>query len=130
MPKAKMPSAVFMALTLGPAIAIGATIWFVNDLFPECLVGESQRLAAPDGQFDLVTFSRNCGATTTANTQAALVPSGEVLPADIASFVSVGSEADLQPRWDAYGNIELSLPPGAEIFLQNDTVAGISVIYR
>ena len=130
MPKMKMPPMVLNALTAGPALAIGMTLWFVNDLFPQCLVSEDQRLRAPDGQFDLVTFSRNCGATTTANTQAALVPPGEDIPFDAASFVSVGAEADLQPRWDGYGNVELSLPPGAEIYRQDDTVAGIGVIYR
>lgn len=130
MPKANMPSAVFWALILGPTIAIGTTLWFVNDLFPECEVTESQRITAPDNQFDLVTFSRYCGATITPNMQAALVPSGKTLSADIASFVSVGAEADLQPRWDAYDNIELTLPQDAEIFLRNDTIAGVSVIYR
>lgn len=129
MPQTKMPSAVLLALTLGPALAIGMTLWFVNDLFPECVVTESQRLTAPDNQFDLVTFSRACGSTEP-NIQAALVPPGEAVPFDAASFVSIGAEADLQPRWDAYGNVELTLPEGAEIYRQDETVAGIGVIYR
>lgn len=124
-----MPPAILVALTLGPALAIGMTLWFVNDMIPECTVSEHQRLTAPDNQFDLVTFSRACGPTE-ANIQAVLVPPGEDVPFDAASFVSVGSEADLQPRWDAYGNIEITLPAGAEIYRQDEEVAGIGVIYR
>jgi hypothetical protein len=129
MPKMKMPPAMLIALTVGPAIAIGMTLWLVNDMIPECMVSEHQRLTAPDSQFDLVTFSRVCGPTEP-NIQAALVPPGEAVPFDAASFVSLGAETDLQARWDAYGNIELTLPQDAEIYRQDESVAGISVIYR
>jgi hypothetical protein len=129
MPQMKMPPAILIALTVGPAIAIGMTLWLVNDMIPECVVTEHQRITAPDNQFDLVTFSRACGPTEP-NIQAALVPPGAQVPFDAASFVSVGSEANLQPRWDGYGNIEMILPEGAEIYRQDDAVAGIGVIYR
>lgn len=129
MPQKKMPPAILLALTIGPALAIGMTLWFVNDLLPECVVSEHQRLTAPDNQFDLVTFSRACGATE-ANMQAALVPPGEEVSFDAASFVSVGSDRDLKPGWNANGNVELTLPQGAEIFRRDDSVAGIGVIYR
>lgn len=124
-----IPPAVLLALTLGPALAIGATLWFVNDLFPECVVTEHQRLTAPDNEFDLVIFSRACG-TTEPNMQAALVPPGEVIPFDAASFASIATDADLHPRWDAYGNVELSLPDSAEVYRRDESVAGVSVIYR
>jgi hypothetical protein len=77
-----------------------------------------------------VVFSRSCGSSPQPNTQAALIPPGDELPEDAASFVSVGAEADLAPRWDGFGNIELSLPSGAEIYRQDAEVAGVSVIYR
>lgn len=125
----KMPPAVLLALTLGPAIAIGMTVWFVTDLLPECVVTEHQRLTAPDAEFDLVVFSRACGPTEP-NSQAALVPPGEAVAFDAASFFSVAAEADLQPRWDAYGNIEITPPEGTEIYRQDDNVAGVNVIYR
>lgn len=130
MPKMKMPPAILLALTIGPALAIGMTLWFVNDLLPECEVTEHERLPAPDGQFDLITFSRNCGATTTANMQAALVPPGEDIPFDAASFVSVGSDTDLEPVWGEGGTLGITLPVGAEIYRQDETVAGITVVYR
>ena len=124
-----MSPAILLALTLGPALAIGMTLWFVNDLMPECVVTERQRVTAPDGEFDLVTFSRACGPTEP-NIQAVLAPPGEEVPFDAASFLSIGAEADLQPRWDGYGNVELTLPQGAEILRQDPSVAGVEVIYR
>ncbi|MBJ3783577.1 hypothetical protein [Devosia sediminis] len=129
MPKSRMPIPALLALTLGPVIAIGTTLWVVNDMVPVCSVTEIQRHTSPDSQFDLVTFSRTCGETTE-NMQAALVPPGELVPFDAASFVSVAAGVDLEPRWDAYGNIEITLPEGAEVLRQDETVAGISVIYR
>ena len=124
-----MPLPVLLALTAGPALIIGMTLWFVADLMPECVITERERLTAPTGDFDLVTFSRACGDAEI-NFQAALVPPGEEVPFDAASFASVGTDADLDPRWDAYGNIELTLPPDAAIYRQDDAVAGIAVIYR
>lgn len=126
---ARMPLPVLLALTAGPALIIGMTLWFVNSLVPECTVTEQERLTAPSGEFDLVTFSRACGDTEP-NIQAALVPSGEEVPFDAASFVSIGAEADLDPRWDAYGNIELTVPADVTIYRRDDAVAGIAVIYR
>lgn len=125
----KMPFAVLAALTIGPAIAIGATLWLVNDLLPQCTVTEHQRLTAPDQQYDLVTFSRACGDTPD-NVQAALVPPGEEVPFDAASFLSIAADADLAPGWNADGSIGLTLPDNADILRQDASVAGIAVNYR
>ncbi|WP_338720195.1 hypothetical protein [Devosia sp. XK-2] len=124
-----MPPAVLLALTAGPALAIGVTLWVVNDMVPACTLSESQRLTSPDEQFDLVTFSRDCGDTP-ANIQAALVPKGEDVPYDAASFVSVAAAADLEPAWTENGAIEINLPEDADIFRRDETVAGIAVTYR
>ncbi len=125
----RMSLPILLALTAGPALMIGATLWVVNDLVPACTVSEATRQTSPDNEFDLVTFSRDCGQGTP-NVQAALVPPGEDIPFDAASFVSVAAAADLAPRWDAYGNVEIAIPDGAEVLRQDETVAGITVIYR
>jgi hypothetical protein len=129
MPKVQMPIPVLLALTVGPALMIGATLWIAGGLVPACTVTETSRLTSSDNQFDLVTFSRDCGDTPP-NIQAALVPPNEEVPFDAASFVSVAAQVDLAPRWDANGNIEITLPPGTDALRRDDTVAGISVIYR
>lgn len=124
-----LPLPVLLILTLGPAAFIGATLWMASALVPACSVTERQRLPAPDESFDLVIFARDCGDTAP-NTQAALVPHDEEVPFDAASFVSVASEIDMAPRWDAYRNIELTLPEGAEVLRQDESVAGVTVIYQ
>lgn len=129
MPKTKMPVPILLALTIGPALMIGSTLWVVNDLVPACTITEAQRLTSPDDQFDLVTFSRSCGDTP-ANVQAALVPPGEAVPFDAASFVSVAAAADLAPAWNADGSIGITLPKDAEILRQDPNVAGIAISYR
>ncbi len=125
----KLPLSVLLALTLGPALAIGITLWFVASLVPECTITERTRLTAPDNQFDLIIFARDCGGTPP-NTQAALIPPGERISFDAASFFSAATDADLSPRWDSNGQIELTIPAGTEVLRQDETVAGVNVIYR
>lgn len=108
---------------------IGATLWVAADLVPACTVREKVRLTSPDNQFDLVTFSRNCGDEQ-ANTQAALIPPGDEVPFDAASFFSVATDADLAPVWTSATALELTPPSGVEPLRADDAVAGISVTYR
>jgi len=121
---------MFLLLTAVPAALVGGGLWYLSSLLPSCAIDQQARLTSPDNQFDLVVFSRDCGTSTGPNTQAALIPAGDELPDDAASFVSIGIAADLAPRWDGFGNIELAIPQGAEIYRQDDTVAGITVVYR
>lgn len=123
------PLATTVLLAL-PLLVIAFMIWALTGLFPSCSISEHERIASPDDRHDIVVFSRSCGASTPPNSQAALVPHGEALGADTGSFISIGQAGNLAPRWDAYGNIELTLPETVEIFAQADSVAGISVIYR
>lgn len=119
----------FLLLTAVPATLAGGALWYLSSLLPSCIVDEQARLISPDGQFDLLVFSRDCGTTTGPNTQAALIPAGDALAEDAASFASIGVAADLAPRWDGFGNIELAIPLGVEIYRQDDAVAGIAVVY-
>ena len=125
----KIPVPVFLALTVLPAIAIGATLWMVSGLVPACEINEQERLTSPDAQFDLVVFSRSCGDTAP-NTQAALVPPGEEIPFDAASFFSIGAAADLDPQWLSAGELSVARPAGTEIFRDDATVAGVAVTYK
>lgn len=120
---------IFLLLTAFPAMLVGCALWYFSSLLPSCIVKEQARLTSPDKQFDLVVFSRDCGTTTGPNTQAALIPAAADLPEDAASFLSIGAAADLQPRWDGFGNVELAIPERAEIYRQDEEVAGIVVVY-
>jgi hypothetical protein len=121
---------MFVLLTFLPTALVGGVLWYFASQIPGCTISETERLASPDSAYDLVTFSRDCGDTTGPNSQAVLIPAGDIVPEDATSFASVGAIADLAPRWDGFGNIELTLPEGAEIYRNDDTVAGIPVIYR
>lgn len=125
----KMPVPVLLALTLGPAIAIGATLWIVTDMIPECSVLEQSRLASPDGSLDLVLFSRTCGDTPP-NVQAAIVPHSEALPYDAASFFSAMTETPVEAKWASNEAVEVAPAEGATILRSDDAVAGIAVTYR
>ncbi|WP_152662502.1 hypothetical protein [Devosia soli] len=116
-------------MTALPALLIGATLWMVAGLVPACTVSERERLTSPNAAFDVVIFSRDCG-NTEANTQAALVPPGEEVPFDAASFYSVGVDADLSPRWISVSALELTTPSGQKPYRSDETVAGVSVTYR
>lgn len=126
----KQPLLVLLALTTLPALLIGATLWFVAGLVPGCVITERQRLTAPDQQFDLVLFTRACGEDTEDNRQAALVPPGESLPEDAASFFAAATSAELAGQWIDSANLSITIPPGANIRRQDATVAGIAVTYR
>ena len=52
------------------------------------------------------------------------------IPEDAASFLWLGANTDLAPRWDGPGTIELTIPAGARVYRQDATVAGIAVTYR
>ena len=129
MPQTKMPVPVLLILTLAPAALIGATLWIISDIVPTCSINEIQRMPSPDAQFDLVTFTRTCGDTPE-NMQAAVVPLGELVPYDAASFVSVLAATALEPRWSDTGTVEITLPKDAEILRQDPSGAGIDVVYR
>jgi hypothetical protein len=129
MPRTKMPVPVLLAFTLLPAALIGATLWIVSDLVPACTIDEHERLTSPDQQFDLVVFSRDCG-NSEPNMQAALVPPGEEVPFDAASFFSVGADADLAAQWMAADSIEITRPTGATVFRDDARVAGVTVTYK
>ena len=129
MPRAKMPVPVLLAITLLPAVIIGATLWIVSDLVPACTIEERERLTSPDQQFDLVVFSRDCG-NHEPNTQAALVPPGEEVPFDASSFFSVAADADLAAQWLTADSIEITRPAGLSALRDDASVAGVTVVYK
>ncbi|KRA99029.1 hypothetical protein ASD83_00340 [Devosia sp. Root685] len=128
-PVQKFPLRIFILLTALPAIVIGATLWIVSDLVPVCTIEEQDRLTSPGQQFDLVVFSRDCG-NHEANTQAALVPPGDEVPFDAASFFSIAADADLSARWLAADSIEITRPASVAPLRDDASVAGVTVTYK
>lgn len=129
MPHIKTPTPVLLILVLAPVALIGATLWVVNGFVPACSISERQRLLAPDGKTDLVTFTRQCD-NTLSDSQAILVPSGSPVAIEASGFAAVGGDVDLLARWNIDGSIELTLPENAEVLLQQETIDGRTVVYR
>ena len=124
----RFPFRLFVLLTAVPALLIGIGLWYLSSLLLDCAITERARLTSPDGRFDLVTFSSDCGPAIT--TQLALVPTGHVMNEDDVGFASVVTIGGVAAHWTATGSIEAQLPQDAEVYRQDQTVAGIVVLYR
>jgi hypothetical protein len=122
---------VLIALTVAPALVIGAGLWFLADMVPQCTPDMRQSIASPDGTRTLVVFGLDCGTTTGFNTQAAIHPSSETFNAETAeTFYSAQGRFDPQVRWTGPAAIEITTPPETEIYRQEKTIGPVTVAYR
>ena len=117
-------------LTTIPALLVGSALWILGSMVPACRVDEHARLTSPDNKFDLLVFTRACGEDPRPNTQAALLPVGDTLPDDAASFLIIATAVDLAVRWTAPDNLDIAIPAGSDIMRHDDQVAGVTVTYR
>ena len=125
----KSRTASLIAIAVVPAAVVGALLWWLTGFVPECSDTIVSRLDSPDASRSLMVFTRDCG-TAGLSTQAVIMPAGGTLEGDATGFLALEGQHDLAPRWDGFGNIELSIPEGAKIYRQDDNVAGVAVIYR
>ena len=118
-----------IAIAVIPVAVVGGLLWWATGLVPECADTVLSTLESPDASKALVVFARDCGASGL-NTQAVIMPPGGTLAGDATGFLALEGRHALDARWDAYGNLELTIPPGAAIVQQQDEAAGIAIIYN
>jgi len=118
-----------IAITLVPVAFVGALLWWLTGLVPECRNTVLGTLESPDATLALVTFTRQCGDDSL-NTQAVIMPQGGTLEGNATGFLALEGQHALDARWDAYGNLEIAIPPAAVIVQQQDEAAGIAIIYN
>lgn len=118
-----------VAITIVPVALVGGLLWWVAGLLPECSNTLVSQLDSPDAGKSMVAFTRDCGANGV-NTQAVIMPAGGTLDGDATGFVALEGQQELEARWDAYGNLEVTLPQGATIVQQQDEAAGTTIIYN
>ena len=118
-----------IALTIIPVALVGAALWWAAGLVPECSNTMLSAQDSPDDSRSLVVFARDCGSAGL-NTQAVIMPTGGTLEGDATGFLAIEGRHDLVARWDAYGNLEITLPPNAQIVQQQDEAAGVSILYN
>jgi len=118
-----------IAITVIPVALVGALLWWVTGLVPECSNTILSTLESPDASKALVVFARDCGAGGL-NTQAVILPANGTLEGDGTGFLALAGQQELAARWDAYGNLEITIPSGAEIVQQQDEATGVAIIYN
>lgn len=118
-----------VALTVIPVALVGGALWWLTGLVPECANMQVSQLDSPNGIRTMVVFTRDCGAGGL-NTQAVIMPAGGTLDGDATGFLALEGPHAPDARWDAYGNLEVTIPPGAVVVQQQDEAAGVAIIYK
>ena len=118
-----------VAIAIIPAALVGGVLWWLTGLVPECSNSPVSQLESPDKTRSLVVFTRDCGHAGL-NTQAAILPAGGTLDADASGFLALEGRHAPSVRWDAYGNLEVTIPEGAAVVQQQPRAGGISIIYN
>lgn len=120
---------MLIAITIVPAALVGALLWWVTGFVPDCSNTVLSRLDAPDASRSLVVLTRDCGSGGF-NTQAVIMPAGATLDGDATGFLALEGRHALDARWDAYGNVEVTIPPDAVVVQQREEAAGVAIIYK
>ena len=126
----KLSLPLLVALTTGPALVVGAGLWLLADLVPQCVPEVRESVTSPDGTATLAVFGLACGtATADSNTQAAVHPAAEPFSTDNAEvFFAADGTHQLSPRWRE-GGIVIDAPEGAAITRRLDRVGSFPVAY-
>ena len=99
-----------------------------------------RQLASPDGSLKIVTFVRDCGATTSFSVQAAFLPVADPLPTNPKSFFVADDDHGRAPidstgvpivvvRWRDAQSMVLRYPAPARIFKADTSSSGIRIHY-
>jgi hypothetical protein len=118
-----------VAIAVIPVALVGGSLWWLTGLVPECSNALVSRLDSPDATRAIVVFTRDCGQAGL-NTQAVILPAGGTLDGDATGFLALEGQHVPDARWDAYGNLEVTIPEGAKIVQRQDEAAGVAIIYR
>jgi hypothetical protein len=100
---------------------------------PSCQNELRGRWPSPDGKATVVTFMRNCGATVGDNYQVSIV-SGAETPSGAGNALVVDQvppySDNLTPIWNGSSSVTVPIPAGSRVFMRNDNVDGVRVIFE
>lgn len=97
---------------------------------PECANGIISESTSPDGNLRIVLFSRNCGTTTTPNTQATILGKKEKLPHERTGNIFIIDQGTANVAWKDSGHILVTLDQGTRTFKQETSFHGIAIEYQ
>jgi hypothetical protein len=96
-----------------------------------CSVTPRRVLPSPTAEVNLVIFEVDCGATTSFNTQASIVPSGAKFSRErYPPFFVVKHRHELVAAWAGDREVEIVVPRDEQVYRQESIVSDIAVIYK
>lgn len=132
---------VIISSVLIPIVLVG-TLWLLFASLFRCDNEIRAQIDSPDHQFKAVVFSRNCGATTSFNTQLSIIPYKDALPNDEGNvFIEdqgAAKSLNIKVSWLGPQKLMISYYPKAQVFFKNNsldvrtgifTMTHITIIY-
>ena len=114
--------------------ALVTTAASVGILLSGCDVGcaneEISAQASPSGNYQVVVFNRNCGATTRANTQVSIVKAGSPVSNEAGNALILDGTVPLSVRWLSETKVSIKGAGGAKGFKREPSAAGVEVAYE
>jgi hypothetical protein len=92
-----------------------------------CGNAERARVGSPDGRWDAVVFTRQCGASTAPSTEVAVVRRG-VMPDGGGNAFVAGGDPDVAVWWDGPAALTVRHAPG-EVVVREPDVSGVRVTF-
>lgn len=86
-------------------------------------------LPSPSGKTKAVVFHRKCGATTELNTQVSVIPAYSQLSNIPGNALILEGDVSVVVRWDSDAALTISGLGKAQVYKQQDSVAGVSIAY-
>ncbi len=110
------------AILLTSQVALGGC-----DLNP-CENEVLERVAAPSGKLEAVTFARECGATVGFNTQVSVVVAGAT-PQESGNVLILDGRVRLRATWLSADSLQILGVASARPYKQEYRIEGVSVAY-
>jgi len=85
-------------------------------------------ISSPSGTANVIVFNRGCGATTGFNTQVSIVHAGAA-PVGAGNTLILNDTVPLKVQWLSESKLSISGLGSAQVFKQEQSVAGVSVAY-
>jgi len=119
-------------VSVSSALAVGLyVVSSVMDDFAACKLTILSSIASPGRSKELVTFSRECNATVSFNTQMSVTPSGRPFsPEQSPPFFVVLQAPRITAGWVSEDLVEVGVPAEAAVRRRETSVGNVRIVYR
>ena len=109
-------------------LAAGGLVWAAR-AFDPCSYELIEEQAAPEGQWNAVLYTRNCGATTQMSSNVSLLPPGDAPKGAGNVFTAYATDVALAWEADTHPVMIIRHDPAVEVFRSETEHEGIAVRY-